>query len=171
MEFRIEPLDLASRVRDVAGEFFAAPQARGHRIELDVDGDVSTVCGDREVLRTLVWNLLENSAKYSPDCDTIWVTLRQRDAAVELSVRDRGVGIPKSEQRRVFERFVRGAGARTSGVGGTGIGLAMVKRIVEAHGGRITLESEPGAGSTFTVVLPMDSPHTTPNSETVAAAG
>jgi signal transduction histidine kinase len=70
-------------------------------------------------------------------------------------VRDGGVGIPVREQRQVFDKFVRGAAARASDVGGAGVGLAMAKRIVEAHGGEITLESAAGAGSTFMVVLPI----------------
>ena len=72
---------------------------------------------DGEVLKTVLWNLLENAAKYSPDCDTIWVTLSRHRGEIALSVRDRGVGIPTREQREVFDKFVRGAGARASGVG------------------------------------------------------
>jgi signal transduction histidine kinase len=74
---------------------------------------------------------------------------------VEIAVRDQGVGIPRDEQQRVFEKFVRGTAARSSDVRGTGIGLAMARQIVRAHGGDITLQSEPGKGSTFCVVLPV----------------
>jgi signal transduction histidine kinase len=127
---------------------------------------------DSEVLRTVVWNLLENAAKYSPSCDTIWVGVQQQATAIVFTVRDRGVGIPRTEQRHVFEKFVRGASAKASGVGGAGVGLAMAKRIVEAHGGDIAVESEPGVGSTFTVTLPLVSSQSpTPRSQTVVAAG
>ena len=74
---------------------------------------------------------------------------------MEIAVRDRGVGIPRNEQRRIFERFVRGSAARESNVRGTGIGLAMARQIVRALGGEITVESEPGKGSTFRVRLPV----------------
>ena len=74
--------------------------------------------------------------------------------SVAIRVRDRGVGIPKADQRRIFEKFVRGESAKTLGVPGTGIGLAVAQRIIAEHGGDIRLESEPGAGSTFIVVLP-----------------
>ena len=73
---------------------------------------------------------------------------------MEISVRDSGIGIPSGEQRRIFEKFVRGSAARDNDIRGTGIGLAMARQIVRAHGGDITLESEPGKGSTFRVVLP-----------------
>ena len=80
--------------------------------------------------------------------------LANSGAQVEITVRDHGVGIPRSEQRRVFEKFVRGTAARESDIRGTGIGLALARQIVRAHGGDITLESEPGQGSTFRVALP-----------------
>jgi signal transduction histidine kinase len=71
-----------------------------------------------------------------------------------VGVGDKGVGIPPGEQKKIFQKFVRGADAKRAGVRGVGIGLALVKRIVEAHGGSVQLESEPGRGSTFTIVLP-----------------
>jgi signal transduction histidine kinase len=71
-----------------------------------------------------------------------------------IAVRDHGVGIPRREQRRIFQKFVRGSAARESDIRGTGIGLAMARQIVRSHGGEIAVDSEPGRGSTFTVVLP-----------------
>jgi signal transduction histidine kinase len=154
MEFRFDDVDLGALVRRTLKEFSTSHQARAHRVELASDQGEFFLRADADVLRTVLSNLLENAAKYSPDCDTIWVSVRRGDNKVTLSVRDRGVGIPREEQRQVFEKFVRGARARASGVGGTGIGLAMARRIVEAHGGDITLESASGAGSTFAVTLP-----------------
>jgi signal transduction histidine kinase len=155
MEFRFEDVDVGELVRSTIAEFSHSRQAREHRVELSADDTPMTLRADADVLKTVVWNLLENAAKYSPECDTIWVTLRRRGSEIALEVRDRGVGIPRGEQRQVFEKFVRGAGARASDVGGVGVGLAMARRIVEAHGGAITLESQPGTGSTFLVMLPM----------------
>jgi signal transduction histidine kinase len=156
MEFRVDDVDLGALVRRTVEEFSRSQQARVHRVELSSDGGESTLRADAEMLRTVLWNLLENAAKYSPDCDTIFVSVSRGESDVSFRVRDRGVGIPREEQRQVFEKFVRGASARASGVGGTGIGLAMARRIVEAHGGHITVESAPGAGSTFTVTLPTN---------------
>jgi signal transduction histidine kinase len=82
------------------------------------------------------------------------VFARRQGDSVLLGVRDEGTGIPPAEQRRIFQKFVRGSDATRSGIRGVGIGLALVTRIVEAHGGSVRLESEPGHGSTFTLVLP-----------------
>ena len=95
-----------------------------------------------------------NAVKYSPDCDTVWVELTKNGKQVEIAVRDHGVGIPRSEQQRIFEKFVRGSVAREHNIRGTGLGLAMARQIAQAHGGEITVESEPGKGSTFRVLLP-----------------
>jgi signal transduction histidine kinase len=81
------------------------------------------------------------------------VQLRSLDGRAEISVKDSGLGIPRNEHRDIFRKFVRGAAAKAHAIKGTGVGLAMVKHIVECHGGEIHLESEPGAGSTFTIVL------------------
>jgi two-component system sensor histidine kinase SenX3 len=83
------------------------------------------------------------------------VFAERRVGAVVLGVEDRGIGIPIAEQRRVFDKFVRGDDAKRSGIRGVGVGLALVKRIAEAHGGSVRLMSEVGKGSTFTLVLPV----------------
>ncbi len=155
MDVRFADVDVGALARDTVAEFSGSRQAHDHRVELAVDDAPKAVRADREVLKTVVWNLLENAAKYSPDCDTIWLAVRREGGDVALSVRDRGVGIPPREQRQVFDKFVRGARARASGVGGVGVGLAMARGIVHAHGGDISVVSEPGAGSTFTVTLPL----------------
>ena len=82
------------------------------------------------------------------------VNVEARDGSVAISVRDRGLGVPRDEQDEIFKKFVRGTASRAHGIKGTGIGLAMVRHIVEAHGGTVRVESTPGEGSTFTIVLP-----------------
>jgi signal transduction histidine kinase len=82
------------------------------------------------------------------------VNVSGKDNRVEIAVTDQGVGIPSNERRHVFDRFVRGSGARASNISGTGIGLAMAREIVQAHGGEIAVESQAGEGSTFRVLLP-----------------
>ena len=154
MQLHFEEVDAAALVRQSASEFAEGQQGRGHRFELVACAGSSMVHADRETLRCVFWNLFENAVKYSPDCDTVWVELGREGKQVEIAVRDGGVGIPAGEQQRVFDNFVRGSAARASGVRGTGIGLALARQIVRAHGGEITLESEPGKGSTFRVLLP-----------------
>jgi two-component system sensor histidine kinase SenX3 len=112
------------------------------------------VRGDREALFHVLWNLLDNAVKYSGESRKVEVTVSSCDCHVELSVTDHGIGIPPAERARVFARFTRGEEAIRQGIRGTGIGLAMARHIVEAHGGKIELESEPGEGSRFTVRLP-----------------
>lgn len=153
MPYRFEKLDAAALVRRSATEFVQGQQARDHRFEVETGTESPAVHADPEALRCVFWNLFENAVKYSPDCDTVWVELARNGRHIEIAVRDRGVGIPPSEQRRIFEKFVRGSAARQSNVRGTGVGLAMARQIVRAHGGDITVESEPGKGSTFRVLL------------------
>ncbi len=111
---------------------------------------------DREALGLALWNLLDNAVKYSPECRTVWVEMMREGNRLAIHVRDRGMGIPTSEQKEIFKKFVRGEGSRTSGIKGTGIGLAMAWHVVEAHEGEIRLESKPGHGSTFTILLPLE---------------
>ena len=99
-------------------------------------------------------NLLENAGKYSEPHSPIRVFAQRGNGSVLLGVEDHGIGIPPQEQAGIFQKFVRGSDARKQGIRGVGIGLTLVKRIAEAHGGSVRLRSEPGHGSTFTLVLP-----------------
>ena len=113
------------------------------------------VFGDRDLLMTALRNLIDNAIRYSPEDTTVGVGLRERDGLVQISVTDQGPGIAPDEQDRIFERFYRIDAARSRHTGGTGLGLSIVKHVVANHGGEITLWSQPGQGSTFTVRLPM----------------
>jgi signal transduction histidine kinase len=112
------------------------------------------VRADAASLTHALWNLLDNAVKYSTEPSVVRVGLERRNGHVQISVRDCGIGIPAHERPAVFDKFQRGAQARTLGIKGTGIGLTMVHEIVRAHHGRVEVESEPGRGSTFTIVLP-----------------
>ena len=98
----------------------------------------------------------EFAAKYSPRDTIIQVRMEITPSALEISVRDQGAGIEKHEKKAISQKFVRGASSKRSPAAGTGLGLAMVDRIVRAHDGRVTLQSQPGEGSTFTIVLPLE---------------
>ena len=112
------------------------------------------VDSDEDALSRAVRNLLDNAVKYSPDHRAVEVGLSSGDGSVRIVVRDHGMGIPVHERGTIFGKFQRGEQARLHGIKGTGIGLAMVDEIVRAHHGRVEVESEPGHGSTFTIVLP-----------------
>ena len=112
--------------------------------------------GDKSKLGQVIYNLTENAIKYTPDGGRIAVTLIQRGKLAVLSVQDNGVGIPKEDIAHIFDRFYRVDKARSREAGGSGLGLSIVRQLVELHGGRVTVESEFGHGTTFTVELPMD---------------
>ena len=160
MHFRFEPVNPTVVVREVVDEFARTEQGTGRRIEVTTDSEPSMVSADKDMLRSVVWNLVENAAKYSPADAPIAIALSRSNGHIRLAVSDQGAGIPGSEHRRIFEKFVRGSAARASDVRGTGVGLAVTQRILTAHGGDIRVASEPGSGSTFTVILPVTAPST-----------
>jgi signal transduction histidine kinase len=135
-------------------EFRVQAERRGCRVEFDANGTVAPTRADREALSCVVWNLLDNAVKYSPDSRTVWLELGRENGYVAIRVRDQGVGIPLEEQARIFQKFVRGKVAGSLGVQGAGIGLAVAREIIATHGGKIKIDSAPGMGSTFTILLP-----------------
>src|SRR5262249_13133926 len=121
-----------------------------------VHGAVQTgLLGDRVRLGQVFTNLLENAIKYSPDAQTVEMDLSTSPDVVTIRVRDHGLGIPQEQREQIFERFYRAAGPKQRVIGGLGMGLYIVAEIVKRHGGTITVDSEVGKGSTFTVILPL----------------
>lgn len=157
-QYRVEPHDVFAMVRAAVADFREEALAGGFEIELSLDSRAATIQADEEALRRAIRNLLENAVKYSPECRTVWVEGSVNHRQATISVRDRGMGIEPREQREIFHKFVRGAAAKKAGIKGTGIGLSMVRQIVDACGGEIRLESAAGAGSTFTILLPLAGP-------------
>jgi signal transduction histidine kinase len=132
---------------------------REHSLDPDrisVETEAGLLCDvDEETIRLAVWNLLDNAVKYSGEEARVQVKVDRKERHATISVTDRGPGIAQSEQRHVFDTFVRGSEAESQGIPGSGIGLAIVKRIVEDHGGKIAVTSESGRGSTFLLTIPM----------------
>jgi len=153
-QYHFEQRDCTEVVRRTVEEFRADSQAAGFQIEFHGDGSTE-VETDAEALARAVRNLLENAVKYSPERREVEVGLQRGNSHIRIAVRDHGIGIPTHERAKIFTKFQRGEHARTHGIKGTGIGLAMVNEIVKAHHGCVELESEPGKGSTFTIVLPV----------------
>jgi PAS domain S-box-containing protein len=150
-------LDLGALARECVES--AAPAAADHGVALSARVDaVTPVRGDAERLGQVLDNLVGNAVKFTPPGGRVDVRARAVDGRAVIEVRDTGIGIPADEQRALFERFFRASSAVASQVPGTGLGLAIVKMIVEAHGGRVAVESVEGAGSTFRVVLPLAAP-------------
>ena len=132
----------------------AKPLADGKNIAVDLAELPGTeITGDRELMEYAVYNLLTNAIKYSPPGSRVRIFGEDNRGAVRLSVEDQGIGMDKKEVGRIFEKFYRTRRAEQSGEAGTGIGLSIVEQIVVQHGGSIQVESEPGKGSRFTLVL------------------
>ncbi|MFE4194597.1 sensor histidine kinase [Paenarthrobacter sp. NPDC056912] len=129
--------------------------AESKNIQIVVGGhSESEVFGDRDLLVTALRNLIDNAIRYSPENTRVGVGLRTREGVVAISVTDQGDGLTPEDQERVFERFYRVDAARSRHTGGTGLGLSIVKHVVSNHGGEVTVWSQPGQGSTFTIRLP-----------------
>ncbi|WP_336707732.1 sensor histidine kinase [Oerskovia sp. USHLN155] len=137
----------------------ARTNAQGKGIVLTVGGDLDAVVyGDHALLVTAVRNLLDNAVAYSGENTRVGVGVSVVGDLVEIAVVDQGIGISEGEQQRVFERFYRVDPARSRDTGGTGLGLSIVKHIAADHGGEVTMWSEPGRGSTFTLRIPAANP-------------
>lgn len=129
--------------------------AESKQIDIVVGGKIDApVYGDPDLLMTAFRNLIDNAIRYSPEKTRVGVGLRSRDGLAQVSVTDQGLGITPEEQERIFERFYRIDAARSRQTGGTGLGLSIVKHVVSNHGGEVTVWSQTGQGSTFTVRLP-----------------
>jgi len=163
LELEVRPIDLAELVRRQTQLFFA--HERAHELVLDLPEQRVVVTADPDRIAQVVANLLSNAIKYSPDGRHVKVTLKRRPRWVRLSVTDEGVGISPEHQERIFEKFFRG-GAPAAGIPGTGLGLAVTRKIVEAHGGTISFTSEEGVGTTFWLDLPLEPARTATATET-----
>jgi signal transduction histidine kinase len=152
--YRFEELDAGALVHRVVAEFAPYVAGQGRYIELAGPESGCPIEADPEALSVALRNLVDNAIKYSPDHPTVWVEWSKQDRYVAIRVRDRGPGIAETERKAIFRKFVRGSAAAAANVKGSGVGLAMVRHIVAAHGGEITVASEPGQGSTFTMLLP-----------------
>ncbi|MBI1872302.1 MAG: hypothetical protein HYS05_00255 [Acidobacteria bacterium] len=123
-------------------------------LERSIDHELPPIEGNRDALRRVFQNLVDNAVKYSGDSSWIGVGASASGGELRVTITDRGMGIEASELRRIFEPFYRGRGASAAQIHGSGLGLSLVERIVQAHGGTVSVKSAPGHGSTFTVVLP-----------------
>ncbi|MEE8413048.1 MAG: ATP-binding protein, partial [Dehalococcoidales bacterium] len=130
-------------------------QSPGHRFRIELPDDLPVVIADSIRLERILYNLLENAVKYSPKNKEIRVFARQEEDCLLIGVADRGIGISRSDQAKLFQSFQRLEQSTLNGIKGAGLGLLVCRRLVEAHGGRIWVESKPGKGSTFFFTLPL----------------
>jgi signal transduction histidine kinase len=156
----IEPVPLAPLVDQVVSEVSVARPERARTLDVhnDVAPDLPPVEADPERVHQVLFNLLDNAYRFTPDGGAVWVRAVSKDGSCEVSVEDTGPGIPEEHLPLVFERFYRVDQSRSRDDGGTGIGLAIARSVVEAHGGKIWAESGKGKGATFRFVLPLSRP-------------
>jgi heavy metal sensor kinase len=149
-----ERVSLNDAVRECARAAQVLAFRKGVRLKLENDSPSIALNGDEDLIKRMILNLLDNAVKYTPAGGEISLALVRQNGNAEIVVRDTGIGIPADAQPRVFDRFYRVDKARARSMGGAGLGLSIAQWIVEVHGGAINVASEPGHGSTFTVMLP-----------------
>ena len=152
-----EPLSLNEVVRDCARAAQVLAARKGVRLKTQNDPVSIVLNGDKELLNRTVLNLLDNAVKYTPSGGEVSIALARQNGNALIVVRDTGIGIPQVDQPHIFDRFYRVDKARSRALGGAGLGLSIVQWIVDAHEGRIKVQSTPGKGTTFTVELPFKS--------------
>ncbi|MGC8903883.1 ATP-binding protein [Thermus sp.] len=152
------PVNLKPLLLDLARSFQGVARLSGVDFQVEVE-ELPLLEADPDRVAQVVGNLLSNAFKFTPSGGAVRLSAWQAGEEVAIEVRDTGPGIPKEELPKLFQRFARAENARARGVSGTGLGLFISKHIVEAHGGRIEVESEEGKGSAFRVILPLYGPH------------
>jgi len=162
-EYQFVDADVAEVVEEVIRSYEYQIINAGFELKTDIQRDLPLISIDRDAISQAVLNLLNNAVKYSDDVKKIAVRVRSHDRYISIEVADSGIGIPRSEHEKIFEKFYRVSTGLIHNTKGSGLGLALVKHIVEAHRGRILLESAPGKGSRFTILLPMNGAEVAPN--------
>jgi len=153
--YRVEPLEPRALVERVVTEFRGEMSQVACRVDVASGADCGRVLADAEAVGLALHNLLDNAMKYAGAEARVHVSWQRQGDRIGLRVRDNGPGVLVEERARIFERFVRGSAAAAASVRGTGIGLALVKQIATGHGGDVAVEPAPGAGSVFTIWLPV----------------
>ena len=157
-ELKLAPFDFERAVRDVYNAILMEAQRHGHKVELELENGLPQVSGDRERILQVMMNVVSNASKYTPDGGRIRISAGRLGARVWMEVADNGIGIPKEDRGRIFERFYRVDKARSRESGGTGLGLSIAKEIVDRHEGTLELVERPGPGLTVRLTLLVEGP-------------
>lgn len=154
VQLRLEPVNLNDLVSDVLEAMQVQARQKEILLEGHFAGDLPPVTADIARIQRVLYNLVQNALQYTPAGGRVSLTVRPAETGVQVEVTDSGEGIPPEDLPHVFDRFFRGDKSRSRATGGAGLGLAIAKRIVEAHGGHIWVESRPGQGTRFGFYLP-----------------
>ena len=152
---RKHPLSIAELISSVIEALRPMAESKQQTVQMEVASGLSPLRADGQKIHQVITNLLHNAICYTPEKGNIFIEAKAVEKGTEVSVSDNGIGIPPEDLPRIFERFYRVDKGRSRDLGGTGLGLSIVKHIVEAHGGRVSVESKPGHGSRFTFFLPQ----------------
>ena len=156
LRLTLEALDLRDLLREAADTVRAQTEQRGHRLDIEVPDEPLQVNADPVRVRQVLLNLLSNAIKFTPDGGHLRIAGRPDSGGARIEVIDTGIGIARSDQPKLFREFVQLDASASRHYEGTGLGLALCKQLVELHGGRIGVESDPGRGSTFWFTLPHE---------------
>jgi two-component system phosphate regulon sensor histidine kinase PhoR len=154
-ELDLSEISLPEFLREILGDWQKRLEAKQLKSHLDVPVDLPTLEADESRLQEIIYNLLDNAVKYSQASGVITLRAAAEGDHVRISVSDEGIGIRENDLPRIFERFYRADKARSRELGGTGLGLSIVKHIAQLHGGTAQAQSEPGKGTTISVLLPV----------------
>ncbi len=154
LRLKLEPLDIKSLLRGVGWQISPLLQSKGQSLSLNLPDSLPLIQGDGQRLEQVVLHLITNAVKFTPEGGNVALKAEKRGADLVIEVQDNGIGIPKEEQARLFKPYSR-LNADRQRHPGLGLGLALAKQVVELHGGRIWVESEPGKGSSFAFTLPL----------------
>jgi signal transduction histidine kinase len=159
-EYDFRETDMSELVHNTLDSYRYQLEQNGFQFEEKID-EVPPMRVDREAMARSLLNLVNNALKYSQDRKYIGVNLYRDNGSVKLEVVDQGIGIPHQEQQKIFEKFYRVGDPLVHNTKGSGLGLSLVRHIVQAHGGEVAVDSTPGQGSKFTIVLPVKVPQNT----------
>ena len=156
-EYNFRETNLAELVRNTLESYRYQIEEKGFEFQQNIADDLPPLRLDREAIARSLLNLVNNALKYSQGDKFLGINVYRSNGVVKLEVIDRGIGIPRSEQQKIFEKFYRASDPLVHNTKGSGLGLSLVRHIVQAHGGQVSVESTPGQGSKFTIALPLDS--------------
>ncbi|UCE40414.1 MAG: hypothetical protein JSV17_13260 [Candidatus Aminicenantes bacterium] len=154
-EYKLRTTDFTRLVRHEVNNFHNENRMSGFTVETRIDDDIPSVIADEEAMSQALHNILDNAAKFSGSEKSIQVNIIRQKGSIEIAIQDRGVGIPENEQKKVFEKFYRGKQASSVSPTGTGLGLTLVKHIMDAHRGDVVIKSQPGKGTCVSLILPV----------------
>jgi signal transduction histidine kinase len=155
LEFSYQQIDLVDLTKGVAKEMDPLLKEKGQRLSLQVAEDLPSICADDQMLRQVIINLFSNAIKYTPTGGEIKIQMTYEMERIHWAIEDSGIGIPKPDLEKLFEKFYRAGNALAVETEGTGLGLYLVRLIIERFGGNVWCKSEEGVGSTFQFTLPL----------------